>query len=663
MTKNIKPFKFIDLFAGIGGFHLAMHDLGGECVFSSEIDEHARKTYEHNFKKISPNLFKKELFNSDIRSIVPDDIPDFDVLCAGFPCQPFSQAGHKRGFNDSHKSERGNLFFNIVDILETKKPSAFFLENVRGIINHDNGKTFKTIRGILEDELGYSFYFKVVKATDYGLPQHRPRTFMIGFKNDDHLKGFKFPPSVPLKFTMSDVWKGNCSREIGFTLRVGGRGSNINDRRNWDSYLVDDVVKKIMPEQAKKMQGFPETFNLPVSSTQAMKQLGNSVAVDAIYACGKELLLYKDSLKKNMTNKKIKRTKNKGEWTEFLTFIKLLHDRKITLSDKDLENTEDFFNVSKVTTKNIDYECDIKQKDIINIISKSNSSTVTTINSIDLINSKTIDVIINKIKEGSSTFYIDELSQIESNLGFTMVKGGTSSQKADIVLDIANNQISKQNEGFGIKSYLGSKPTLLNASSNTNFIFKIEGLSPSLIDNINNIDTRTKLKDRINKIYDHGGSLNFHRPEKSTMEYNLKAVDSCMPEIIGAMLHEFYVNRNAKIKDNIQAVHTKGDLNKLINYGDLEALTIKVKKLLVDVLLGFFPGTKWNGNHESNGTIVVKENGEQVGFHIIDMITLKNYLFEHIKFDTPSTSRHRFGSVIAEKGNNLYFKLNLQLRF
>ena len=110
-------FTFIDLFAGIGGFHLAMESLGGKCVFASEIDEYARQTYEHNFKKINPELFEQGLFNDDIRKVSPQDLPDFDLLCAGFPCQPFSQAGYKRGFNDTHKSERGNLFFNIVDIL------------------------------------------------------------------------------------------------------------------------------------------------------------------------------------------------------------------------------------------------------------------------------------------------------------------------------------------------------------------------------------------------------------------------------------------------------------------------------------------------------------------------------------------------------------------
>jgi len=127
-----KKFTFIDLFAGIGGFHQSMHELGGECVFASEIDINARKTYQHNFSKHSSDLFEKGLFNQDIKTIMPEEIPDFDLLCAGFPCQPFSQAGKKYGFDDNHKSERGNLFFDIVEIIKAKQPKAFFLENVRG---------------------------------------------------------------------------------------------------------------------------------------------------------------------------------------------------------------------------------------------------------------------------------------------------------------------------------------------------------------------------------------------------------------------------------------------------------------------------------------------------------------------------------------------------
>lgn len=286
-------YKFIDLFAGIGGFHIAMSNVGGECVFASEIDKHARKTYQENFYHLSQELFDNNLFNDDITNINHHDIPDFDILCGGFPCQPFSQAGFKKGFED----DRGNLFFNIADIIDAKQPKAFFLENVRHLLNHDDGKTFNTIKHIIQNELGYSLYYKIVKASDFGLPQHRPRIFIVGFKNDT-LNSYKFPEPVPLKMTMSDIWEGECNRKIGFTLRVGGRGSSIDDRRNWDSYMVDGEVKRIGSKQGKKLQGFPDDFKFPVTETQAMKQLGNSVAVPAIETVAKSIVQYLEKLEK-----------------------------------------------------------------------------------------------------------------------------------------------------------------------------------------------------------------------------------------------------------------------------------------------------------------------------------------------------------------------------
>lgn len=289
-TKN-KKIKFIDLFAGIGGFHLAFHKTGAECVFVSEWDEHARKTYEYNFKKIQPNLFDQGLFSKgnslfagDITKVNAKDIPDFDIVCGGFPCQPFSQAGFKKGFSDT----RGTLFHDIVRIIKEKKPKAFFLENVRHLLNHDNGKTFETIKKALTEELGYSFFYKIVKASDYGLPQHRPRLYMVGFRNPKIT--FEFPEPIKLKKTMSDIWGEPCDKKIGYTLRVGGRGSGINDRRNWDTYRVNGKVKRLTSKEGKKMMGFPENFVFPVTETQAMKQLGNAVAVNAIHIVAQKII-------------------------------------------------------------------------------------------------------------------------------------------------------------------------------------------------------------------------------------------------------------------------------------------------------------------------------------------------------------------------------------
>lgn len=654
-----KSFTFIDLFAGIGGFHLAMESLGGVCVFASEIDPYARKTYEHNFKKISPQLFENHLFNDDIRKITPNDLPDFDVLCAGFPCQPFSQAGHRRGFDDNHNSERGNLFFNIVDILEAKKPKAFFLENVRGLVNHDNGKTLQIIQNILKEELGYSFYFKIVHASDYGLPQLRPRIFMIGFLNDHLHNGFTFPEKMPLKLTMSDVWGGKCHREIGFTLRVGGRGSKIDDRRNWDRYLVDGIERQLMPEQAKKMQGFPETFEFPVPVSQAMKQLGNSVAIDAVRACGKSLIDYlkllENNEKKNINL--LPQKQNKGEWTELYTFLKLLNDKKLYLANEYLEKNGDFFNVKKISTLNISNDYHLKEDSSVSIIDKNNKTNQLV--RMDYLNDDLLEHLCDVIKSGKgSSFIIPEFDQIQENLKINHIKG-TSYQKSDILLDINKDDQFFHNEGFGIKSYLGNKPTLLNASGNTNFIYKVIGLSSYSMDEINSIKTRTKLKDRIEKIYELGGNLVFDRIEKTTMQYNLDLVDSCIPLLLSKMLICFYKDRENNLEKNLTTVYD----NYKQNFStDLNGLTIKVKKLLIAILLGFFSGKKWNGEYSSNGIIVVMNDGDQLGYHITDLSSLENYLFNHIKFDTPSTTRHRYGSLFIENGQ-LYFKLNLQLRF
>lgn len=290
-----KKYKFIDLFAGIGGFHLAFHNLGAKCVFTSEWDEAARKTYKENFKGISPKIFEEKilgespLFAGDITKVDTKDIPDFDILTGGFPCQPFSQAGHKKGFGET----RGTLFFDIARILDEKRPAAFFIENVRGLLKHDDGQTMATIQKVIE-ELGYSFHYKVMKASDYGVPQHRPRLFMVGFR--DNTINFEFPEPVKLEMTMSDIFRGKAEREIGFTLRVGGKGSGINDRRNWDAYMVDGEVRKITSKEGLRMQGFPRDFVFPVSESQAMKQLGNSVAIPAIQATANKIL---EALKNN----------------------------------------------------------------------------------------------------------------------------------------------------------------------------------------------------------------------------------------------------------------------------------------------------------------------------------------------------------------------------
>lgn len=659
-------FKFIDLFAGIGGFHLAMHRLGGECVFASEIDPFARKTYEKNFKSISPELFKNGLFNDDIRKIAPQEIPDFDVLCAGFPCQPFSQAGFKRGFEDNHNSERGNLFFNIAEILEAKRPRAFFLENVRGLSTHDGGKTFKTIVDILRNELGYSVHYKIVKATDYGLPQHRPRTFIIGFRDDNELEmGFSFPAQVPLKFTMSDVWEGSCSREIGFTLRVGGRGSSIDDRRNWDSYLVNGKVCRLGPKEGKRMQGFPEDFEFPVNNVQAMKQLGNSVAVDAIELVGKNLVNYMIDLNETskLTNNMSTITMNKGEWAEPFAFLKIIREKKIFLSNEKLEHQDSFFDVDKVTNEKLMYDFLIFEGE--KLVVKHKKTQAETVHSIStLLPEQLISSIKNRITTESGTFNVPEFSVIEEQLGVLFEKGGNSDKKSDITLDFNYNGLkSIKNEGFGLKSFLGGRPTLLNASSNTNFIYSIKDFPLNRLDEVNSINTKKKIMDRITFISEFGGKVEFIKTEKEVMHYNLTMVDSQMPIILGEMLLFYFKTGVSELRKLVSIVSKNSTLIKELGLNDENILIFKVKKLLFDYHCGFFPGSKWDGSYTSNGSIVIDKHGKLHGFHILNMESFKDYLFANTKFDTPSSTRHGFGSVFKEKSGDLFFKLNLHLRY
>lgn len=310
-------FTFVDLFAGIGGFHAALAELGGECVLASEWDAHARRTYERNFRRHSPALFETDdegnqpRFHGDITELTTGTLPEYrrrirklvnrpvTMLTGGFPCQPFSHAGHRLGFED----ERGNLFFSIERFLRARNPSSILLENVAGLQKHDSGRTYKTILRRLR-KAGYHVDQRVLKASDHGLPQRRPRFYIVGFRSQAHAERFAWPEprDSAERRTMSDILGGKCERDIGYTLRVGGRGSGYGDRHNWDSYKVNGIVRTLTPNEGLAMMGMsggflPETFpkgmSFPpdLSDAQKMKQLGNSVAVPVISDIAEQMLI------------------------------------------------------------------------------------------------------------------------------------------------------------------------------------------------------------------------------------------------------------------------------------------------------------------------------------------------------------------------------------
>ena len=300
-----KKFTFIDLFAGIGGIRIPFDELGGECVFSSEFDKFAQQTYMANFGEIP---------FGDITEINEGDIPKHDLLLAGFPCQAFSNAGLKKGFNDT----RGTLFFDIARILEHHKPKAFLLENVKGLKSHENGNTFETIVKVL-CQIGYqTLETRVLNAKDFGLPQNRERIFIVGFWEN---RNFTFPelPKIPTKlgsilqkrvrdkYTISDkLWdshqrrkKENQSKGTGFGYSLFNRESpftrTLSSRyyKDGSEILIEQKNKNprmLTPLEAKRLQGFPDDFVIPVSDNQSYRQFGNAVPVPVVRAIAKKIL-------------------------------------------------------------------------------------------------------------------------------------------------------------------------------------------------------------------------------------------------------------------------------------------------------------------------------------------------------------------------------------
>lgn len=338
-----KPkFTFIDLFAGIGGFRMAMQNLGGKCVFSSEWDEQAQKTYLLNYGEVPFGDITKET----TKSFIPDD---FDILCAGFPCQAFSLAGKRLGFEET----RGTLFFDVAEVIRRKQPKAFFLENVKGLLNHDKGKTIQTILNVLRNDLDYFVPDpQIINAMDFGVPQHRERVYIVGFRKDQNITEFSYPKPTDKTKKFADIKEKNivsakyylstqylktliahkerhAAKGHGFgyeiipddgvanAIVVGGMGRERNiviDNRLQDFTPVTNIkgeinkdgLRRMTPREWARLQGFPDEFIIGVADASAYKQFGNSVAVPAIQATANEIInrITLNQTKKYGTNRK-----------------------------------------------------------------------------------------------------------------------------------------------------------------------------------------------------------------------------------------------------------------------------------------------------------------------------------------------------------------------
>jgi DNA (cytosine-5)-methyltransferase 1 len=312
-VRNANQFRFIDLFCGIGGFRIAFENAGAQCVFSSDYDKFSQQTYRANFGE-SPL--------GDIHTVAVAAIPNHDILCAGFPCQPFSIAGVskklslglKHGFDDV---TQGNLFFSIAEIIDVHRPAAFVLENVKNLRRHDQGRTFDIIHSTLTNALGYTVYHKIIDARSV-VPQHRERIFIVGFREWRDFAFPSFPQQGPTlgtilerqpdpKYTLTDhLWK--YLRDYAAKHRAAGNGfgfglvspgdvaRTLSARyyKDGSEILVsqkDANPRRLTPRECARLMGYPDTFRIPVSDTQAYRQFGNSVVVPVVKAIAHEVLV------------------------------------------------------------------------------------------------------------------------------------------------------------------------------------------------------------------------------------------------------------------------------------------------------------------------------------------------------------------------------------
>jgi DNA (cytosine-5)-methyltransferase 1 len=314
-NKNLSGYTFIDLFAGLGGFRIALESLGAKCVYSNEWDEPVRRVYENNFGDIP---------EGDITKVDEKTIPDHDILCAGFPCQAFSISGKQKGFEDS----RGTLFFDVARIVKAKKPKIVFMENVKNFATHDNGQTLEVVKATME-ELGYTFNQRVLNAADYGVPQKRERIYMVCFRDDLSIDEFEYPK--PFKLTryledfllddesmvqdlyvdrpdtyyngVEDNKYSNKSIRLG-TVNKGGQGERIYSTKGiaitlsahgggifakTGGYLINGRPRKLHPRECARIMGFPDTYELCESQSQAYKQFGNSVVIDVLQLIAQQI--------------------------------------------------------------------------------------------------------------------------------------------------------------------------------------------------------------------------------------------------------------------------------------------------------------------------------------------------------------------------------------
>jgi DNA (cytosine-5)-methyltransferase 1 len=719
---TVSTYKTIDLFCGIGGVRKGF-ELTNKFtnLLSAEVDKYACMTYEHLFYENPLNDVTSEEFKKKVENL------NYDILLAGFPCQSFSIAGAKKGFKDT---TRGTLFFDVADILKRTKPKAFLLENVEGLFRHDKGKTFKIIIDTLINELGY----KIVgvnendgvleydsksflrKTVDFGLPQKRIRTYIMGFRNDLVPNNYKFDElptkkdkpifnnlydllehDVSAKYYLSEQYiktlekhktihkaKGNGfgykivntgENPISNTiLATGGSGKErnliIQEKPEYYGIMFgskrtpinDKGIRVMTPNEWARLQGFKDyafienskdTFSFPDTVSETQQYKQLGNSVSIPVIEELAKYMYRHLEKLNMKEENM--GFNKGEWSELYTFLYLIDNPNLVVVDENLQQKSDTtFKILKFILAN---------KATYNL--SSESKVIKVLNGVqkeyDLIyiNSQH-KLLLQKImvhKSAKGTFEINEIQPLINDLLDGNKLKGSSQVKGDleaIVFDsIKNNDL---NISYNIKSNLGAGATLLNASSHTNFIYEVSNINDSIMAQSNNINTGTKLIDKCNLLISHDAIFNFIKTESTVFGNNLKLIDSSLDDILAQMLILSYKNNEKDIKILLSSIIS--DPTSEIYYKK------KIGDFANAVTFGMRAGEAWNGTNEVNGgIIVVTKTGE---IYLLDLIYFKRivdkYLIDNIKLESPSSSRYKMFEIYKEN-NKYYFKLNLQVRF
>ena len=708
--------KCIDLFAGIGGIRLGFDNAFGadlKTVFVSEWDENAQKTYKANFS----DDFE---ISGDITKIAEQDIPSFDICLAGFPCQAFSLAGQKKGFDDNYKGmSRGTLFFDVARICAKHKPKVIFCENVKGLTIHDKGRTFEIITETLK-EIGYTPFQAILNSRDFGVPQNRERIYIVAFRNDIAPKEFHFPSPldsskrikdiieenpVPAKYYLSNTYMETLKRHkarheakgngFGYEIRdlndvagaivCGGMGRERNlivDLRQKDltptthikGTINSDGIRKMTPREWARLQGFPDDFKFVLADVHLYKQFGNSVTVPVIEAIAKEI---KKVLNNNMTTTIHGKKLNKGEWAEFYVMLKLLGEGKLYTANQLLQkNLKVYLDVLKVLRQEdehqvLEYILD-ETKSYVTIKAQKTGVVLATLPSSAFYDNAQLLFDGIKKQKGNSVPAPNSVCDFAKIIYVSKPKAPAVKAlkkqfggKNDIFIEVHDAQTAIVSiMGFSIKSKFGQNPTLFNAGSSSQFLYKLKGCNDTLMQEFNAITEKggrgwAKCREYLKT---HNILMEFEKTQNPTYSDNLFLVRESMAKIMAWCVKDRLIDSNDSydVKETIERMSICNPLN-------ISNPQIYYEKAIKDFLITVFTGMTackpWDGKEQVNGGyIVVMDDGDILCYHSNDRESFRDYLYRNTFFEYVSTDKYSWSRIIKNE-DGYYLPLNISIRF